>query len=83
MMTAKETLRSIVEASAPDDSEDLEIRKVLSAEFALTISLCPPVVIDGADETADDQMGEPRVCALRTDRRLTEHCECCMLSQVP
>jgi hypothetical protein len=82
MMTAKETLRSIVEAGAPDDSEDVEIRKVLSAEFALTIALCPPVVIDAAEATADDDTSAPGVCALRTDRRLTQRCEECLLSQV-
>jgi len=82
-MTAKEKLRSIVEASAPDDGEDVEIRRVLSAEFALTISLCPPVVIDAADAAASDETSAPRFCALRTDRRLTELCEDCLLSQVP
>ena len=79
-MTAKQTLRSIVEASAPEDSEDVEIRKVLSAELGLTLALCPPVV-DATEETDDDTCA-PRFCALRTDRPLTQHCESCLISEV-
>ena len=81
-MTAKETLRSIVEATAPNDREDAEIRKILSAELGLTIALCPPVVIDAADPTANGDACAPGFCVLRTDRRLTQACESCMLSEL-
>jgi hypothetical protein len=81
-MTARRILHSLVEASAPDDSEDVGIREGLSAELGLTLALCPPVLVDAADPTADDDAGARGFCALRTDRRMTQACEDCLLSQL-
>ena len=81
-MTATRILRSIVEASAPDDGEDVEIRQVLRAELGLTIALCPPVVADDAERAADDRPYLPGFCALAANRRLTPACGGCLLGQM-
>src|SRR5471032_2830175 len=77
-MTAKEPLRSILEATDPDDCDDAAVRKSLNTELGVVLAMCPPV----AEPTADDGSCFSGFCVLRTDRRLTEACQDCLISEV-
>ena len=77
-MTAKETLRSILEAADPTDCEDAAIRESLCVALGVLFARRPPV----AEPTADDSIGLPGFSALTSDRRFSRASQDCLLSAV-
>jgi hypothetical protein len=77
-MTAKEIIRSILDATDPEDRDDAAIRWSWSTELAVVIIFCPNVGQRIAEPAAEDSTDLPRFCALRSDRRISRACENCL-----
>jgi hypothetical protein len=75
-MTAKKTLRNILEAADPADCEDAAIRESLCVALGVLFAKRPLV----AEPTADDSIGLPGFSALTSDRRFSRSSQDCLLS---
>ena len=81
-MVANETLLGIIDACDSRDPKDIAIRKVLVAALEGVLAGCVPDDSGGpaaADKT-DDSAG---FCMLKRNRRLSEDCRNCLLSEIP
>jgi len=81
-MVAKHTLLGIIDACDPGDRKDIAIRKAFVAALEGVLASCTPDDEGGpaAADEADDSAG---LCMLKRNRRLTEACRDCLLSEIP
>jgi hypothetical protein len=80
-MVANETLLGIIDACDPRDRKDIGIRKALVAALGDILAHCTPE--EEAGPAATDESGFAGFCMLKRNRRLTETCRECLLSEIP